>query len=137
MGDVISDRRSFETARLAVELASAIMRAKGGMWTVEQAMSLTRDIKREMASLLGEFGRADQPAVPVAESIEADWLVCLEDGKKLKLLKRYLKSHYNMTPEEYRRKWGLPADYPMAAPSYSEERSAMARKIGLGKKRAG
>lgn len=136
MGEVGSEHRSFETTRLAVELAGAIMQARGGEWSVEEAISLTRGIRREISALLGDSQRDIEPAVPVAQSIESDWLICLEDGKRLKLLKRYLKSHYNMTPEEYRRKWGLPADYPMAAPSYSEERSAMARKIGLGKKRA-
>lgn len=135
MSETNSDRRSFEAASLAVELAGAIIKAKGGVWSVADAVALTKEIKQEMNVLLGEDSRALVPAVAVADSKTADWLVCLEDGKKLKLLKRYLKSHYNMTPEEYRRKWGLPADYPMAAPNYSKDRSRMARKIGLGKKR--
>ena len=74
-----------------------------------------------------------KPAVPVRKSITQDYLVCLEDGKKLKMLKRHLRSTYNMTPDEYRAKWGLPPDYPMVAPNYAEQRSAFAKKIGLGR----
>jgi predicted transcriptional regulator len=74
-----------------------------------------------------------KPAVPVRKSITPDYLICLEDGKKLKMLKRHLRSTYNMTPDEYRQKWGLPADYPMVAPNYAEQRSAFAKKIGLGR----
>lgn len=73
-----------------------------------------------------------QPAVPIKRSITPDFLICLEDGKKLKMLKRHLKTAYNMTPEEYRERWGLPADYPMVAPNYAERRSALAKDIGLG-----
>ncbi len=74
-----------------------------------------------------------QPAVPVAQSIKPDYLVCLEDGRRLKMLKRYLRQTYNMTPEAYRQKWGLPKDYPMVAPNYSEVRSDMAKRSGLGR----
>ncbi|MGH7100456.1 MAG: MucR family transcriptional regulator [Stellaceae bacterium] len=74
-----------------------------------------------------------KPAVPVRKSITADYLVCLEDGKKLKMLKRHLRSTYNMTPDEYRTKWGLPPDYPMVAPHYAEQRSEFAKRIGLGR----
>ena len=73
-----------------------------------------------------------QPAVPVKKSVAPDYIVCLEDGKKLKMLKRHLKTAYNMTPEEYRDRWGLPADYPMVAPNYAKHRSNLAKKIGLG-----
>lgn len=73
-----------------------------------------------------------QPAVPIKRSITPDYLICLEDGKKLKMLKRHLKTAYNMSPEEYRERWGLPADYPMVAPTYAERRSKLAKDIGLG-----
>ncbi|MEL3889109.1 MucR family transcriptional regulator [Ferrovibrio sp. MS7] len=73
-----------------------------------------------------------QPAVPIKKSVAADYIICLEDGKKLKMLKRHLMSHYDMTPEQYREKWGLPADYPMVAPNYALHRQALAKKIGLG-----
>ena len=75
-----------------------------------------------------------QPAVPVKRSVFPDFIVCLEDGKKLKMLKRHLKTSYNLTPDEYRTKWGLPRDYPMVAPNYASTRSALARQIGLGRK---
>src|SRR6266853_6666271 len=74
-----------------------------------------------------------KPAVPVRKSVTPDYLVCLEDGKKLKMLKRHLRSTYNMTPDEYRAKWGLAPDYPMVAPKYAQQRSAFAKKIGLGR----
>jgi predicted transcriptional regulator len=76
-----------------------------------------------------------EPAVSVRSSIKPDYIVCLEDGKKLKMLKRHLMTHYQMTPDEYRQKWGLNADYPMVAPNYAEQRRSLAKKIGLGTKR--
>lgn len=75
-----------------------------------------------------------EPAVSVRASIKPDYIVCLEDGKKLKMLKRHLMTHYSMTPDEYRSKWGLPRDYPMVAPNYAEQRRSLAVKIGLGRK---
>ena len=89
---------------------------------------------------LGGIGKVEvaserpQPAVPVKKSVTPDYIVCLEDGKKLKMLKRHLKTAYNMSPEEYRERWGLPADYPMVAPNYAEHRSNLAKQIGLGTK---
>jgi len=74
-----------------------------------------------------------EPAVAIKKSVMADYLVCLEDGKKLKMLKRHLKTRYNMTPEEYRERWGLPADYPMVAPNYAPHRRDLAKQIGLGR----
>jgi predicted transcriptional regulator len=73
-----------------------------------------------------------QPAVPVKKSVHPDYLICLEDGKRLKMLKRHLQTQYSMTPDDYRLKWGLPADYPMVAPNYAQQRSTLAKKIGLG-----
>ena len=77
-----------------------------------------------------------KPAVPVKKSVFPDYIVCLEDGKKLKMLKRHLKSSYGLSPDDYRAKWGLPSDYPMVAPNYAKARSEMAVKIGLGKRSA-
>jgi predicted transcriptional regulator len=77
-----------------------------------------------------------KPAVPVRKSVAADFIICLEDGKKFKSLKRHLRTHYNLSPEEYREKWGLPADYPMVAPNYSATRSKLAKDNGLGRKAA-
>jgi len=91
-------------------------------------------------STLGEQPKAaevrSEPAVPVRNSVKPDFIVCLEDGKKLKMLKRHLMTAYGMTPDEYRAKWGLPADYPMVAPNYAESRRQLAKSIGLGTSRA-
>jgi len=76
-----------------------------------------------------------EPAVSIRASVKPDYIVCLEDGKKLKMLKRHLMTHYQMTPEQYRAKWSLPSDYPMVAPNYAEQRRSLAKKIGLGTKR--
>ena len=75
-----------------------------------------------------------EPAVPINQSVKPDYIVCLDDGKKLKMLKRHLRTAYNMTPDDYRKRWGLPLDYPMVAPNYAKQRSALAKKIGLGRK---
>ena len=76
-----------------------------------------------------------EPKVPVRSSVKPDFIVCLEDGKRLKMLKRHLMTHYNMTPDQYRQKWGLSPDYPMVAPNYAEQRRTLAKSIGLGTKR--
>lgn len=101
--------------------------------------ALIQDIYRTLASIgQGEpVVEKQQPAVPVKKSVYADHIVCLEDGKKLKMLKRHLKTAYNMTPDQYRDKWGLPPDYPMVAPNYAKHRSSLAKKIGLGTKPRG
>ncbi len=75
-----------------------------------------------------------EPAVSIKQSVKPEYIVCLEDGKKLKMLKRHLKATYNMTPDDYRKRWGLPSDYPMVAPNYAAARSKLAKKIGLGRK---
>jgi predicted transcriptional regulator len=78
---------------------------------------------------------APKPAVPVKKSVTPDYIICLEDGKKFKSLKRHLRTQYNMTPEQYREKWGLPVDYPMVAPNYAKARSELAKEMGLGQQR--
>ena len=83
-----------------------------------------------------ENKEAPKPAIAVKKSVHPDYIICLEDGKKLKMLKRHLMSSYNMTPDEYRAKWNLPSDYPMVAPNYAKARSALAMEIGLGKRKA-
>ena len=104
----------------------------------------------ELPALIGQIhsallrvssGRAElplepaKPAVPVKKSMTADYLICLEDGKKFKSLKRHLRTQYNMTPEQYREKWSLPPDYPMVAPNYAQARSQLAKQMGLGQQR--
>lgn len=81
------------------------------------------------------FGKRPDPAVSPQKSVFADYIICLEDGKKLKMLRRHLKTVYNMTPEQYRIRWGLPSDYPVVAPNYAQQRSKLAKQIGLGSSR--
>lgn len=106
---------------------------------VEDLPALMRQVYATLADLSGMPPErkitTQQPAVPVAKSVMPDYIICLEDGKKLKMLKRYLKTAYDMTPEQYREKWGLPHDYPMVAPRYAEKRSSLAKEIGLGTNR--
>lgn len=96
---------------------------------------LIREIHATLTTLGSSNGAAHtpEPAIPVKKSITDDFLICLEDGKKFKSLKRHLRSKYGMSPEEYREKWNLPYDYPMVAPSYARKRSALAKEMGLGK----
>ncbi len=98
--------------------------------------NLIQEVYRTLAGVGKEPAVPDkqQPAVPVKKSVFPDHIICLEDGKKLKMLKRHLKTSYNMTPEQYREKWQLPPDYPMVAPNYARHRSSLAKKIGLGTK---
>ncbi len=107
------------------------------------ALTAVSDLIRTVYSALGDLAAApappapvvgkQKPAVPIGRSIQDDYIVCLEDGKHLKMLKRYLRSRYDMSPEDYRRKWSLPPDYPMVAPAYAARRSDFAKKIGLGR----
>lgn len=105
--------------------------------TTESLPEVIRSVYRTVSGLAGPAEKAadekPKPAVPVGKSVTNDYIICLEDGRKLKMLKRYLRSRYDMSPDEYRRRWGLGADYPMVAPSYTERRSEFAKKIGLGK----
>jgi predicted transcriptional regulator len=100
---------------------------------------LIRDIYKTLSHIdqsPAEPAEKPQPAVPIRKSVFPDYIICLEDGKKLKMLKRHLASAYGMTPEQYRQKWGLDANYPMVAPNYAEKRSSLAKQIGLGTRRA-
>ena len=102
---------------------------------VNDLPKLIRDVHETLSRVeQGQTAQVEKPApaVPIKKSITPDYLICLEDGKKLKMLKRHLKTAYNMTPEEYREKWGLQADYPMVAPNYAKQRSRLAKEIGLG-----
>ena len=96
---------------------------------------LIRDVHDSLSNIGAAGGRAPErptPVVPTKKSVTPEFIVCLEDGKKLKMLKRHLKTAYNMSPEEYRERWGLAADYPMVAPNYAKQRSKLAKQIGLG-----
>ena len=96
---------------------------------------LIREVHETLTSASGAGGREAErptPAVAIKKSVTPDFIICLEDGKKLKMLKRHLKTAYNLTPEQYRERWGLSADYPMVAPNYAKQRSRLAKQIGLG-----
>lgn len=104
---------------------------------VEDVPGLITNVFGALAGLGSQAEAAEErpePAVSVRASIKPDYIVCLEDGKKLKMLKRYLRTNYDMTPEQYRARWNLPSDYPMVAPNYAEKRRDLAKKIGLGRK---
>jgi predicted transcriptional regulator len=129
-----------------LELTATIVAAYVGKNTVAEAdlPKLISNIYQSLASAphgFAEMGKAAEaaelkPAVPIRKSVTPDFIICLEDGKKFKSLKRHLRTHYDLSPEQYREKWGLPVDYPMVAPNYAEARSSLAKKIGLGQNRA-
>ena len=126
-----------------IELASQIVAAYVGRNAVEQAdlPKLITEVHKALEQVAGTPARKDdgnepKPAVSVKKSVTPDFLVCLEDGKKFKSLKRHLRTHFNLTPEQYREKWNLPADYPMVAPNYANSRSNLAKNMGLGQRRA-
>ena len=131
-----------ESAEATLEMTGEIVSAFVSNNPVPAAAlpELIRSVHETLLDLSGvseaEPPRPD-PAVPVSKSITPDYLVCLEDGRKLKMLKRYLRSRYDLTPEEYRARWNLPSDYPMVAPNYAKRRSEFAKEIGLGRKPGG
>lgn len=124
-----------EMLGLAAEIVTAYV--SNNIVTSEELPDVIKTVYSTLSNLdeSAIAAAAPKPAVSIKKSCTDDYIICLEDGKKLKMLKRYLRSHYNMTPEEYRTKWNLPADYPMVAPNYAAKRSAFAKEIGLGKKR--
>ncbi|ADM09496.1 ROSMUCR transcriptional regulator [Parvularcula bermudensis HTCC2503] len=122
-----------ETLNLTTEIVSAFV--SNNSVPADQLQELLQSTFNTLNNLGGQIElpqSSQKPAVPVKKSITDDYIICLEDGKKLKMLKRYLRTQYDMSPEDYRRKWNLPADYPMVAPSYAKRRSEFAKKIGLG-----
>ena len=124
-----------------LEYTTEIVAAHSGNNTVPTGdlPKLIEEVYKALSSL-GDNETAmnrPKPAVALKKSIFPDYIICLEDGKRLKMLKRHLKTAYNMTPEDYRERWGLPQDYPMVAPNYAKQRSNLAKKIGLGKSAGG
>ncbi|WP_417308369.1 MucR family transcriptional regulator [Devosia sp.] len=124
---------------VSVEIAASIVEAYVSHNAISAAdlPRLITDVHQTLLRIGGEKEDVQverKPAISVRKSITPEYLICLEDGKKFKSLKRHLRTQYNMSPDEYRAKWGLPADYPMVAPSYSEARSRLAKDIGLGQK---
>lgn len=123
--------------QLTSEIVSAYV--SHNMTTIDDLPKIIEQVYQTLASLKNHKQGEDlasplTPAVPIKKSITQDYLICLEDGQKLKMLKRYLKTHYDMNPEQYRERWALPSDYPMVAPNYAKKRQYLARQIGLGKK---
>ena len=121
-----------------LELTSEIVAAhvSNNTLAVNDLPQLIQDVYSTLATVGGKQVSSERPhpAVSIKKSVTADYIVCLEDGKKLKMLKRHLKTAYKMTPEEYRMRWNLPRDYPMVAPNYAKHRSDLAKEIGLGRK---
>jgi predicted transcriptional regulator len=124
-----------------VEFAADIVAAYVGNNSVPatELPSLINDVIKALTGAVSPgsepVSEEARPAVPIKRSVTADYIVCLEDGKKFKSLKRHLRTHYDLTPERYREKWGLPPDYPMVAPNYAVARSKLARQMGLGQRR--
>lgn len=129
-----SDITSSDTLHLTTDIVSAFV--SNNTINAEKVPALLQEV-HDAVKALASGGTAhagnQTPAVPVSKSVTPDYVICLEDGKKLKMLKRYLRTQYDMSPEDYRRKWGLPADYPMVAPNYAKRRSQFAKEIGLGR----
>ena len=125
-----------ELLRMTTEVVAAYV--SNNSLSVGQLSEVIRTIHGALSALDGAAAAAEPPtpAVPIRKSVTPDYIVCLEDGKKFKSLKRHLRTHYDLSPEEYREKWGLPADYPMVAPNYSATRSRLAKDNGLGRKTA-
>jgi predicted transcriptional regulator len=134
----INDSHSGKTDEL-IKFASDVVAAyvSNNPVPISEIPGMIKSIYATLSGLAGtspaDTPTSQKPAVPVKKSVTPEYIVCLEDGKKLKMLKRYLRSRYNLTPEEYRGKWSLPADYPMVAPNYAAQRSEFAKKIGLGR----
>ena len=130
-----SAHRSDELLSLASSIIAAYV--SNNPVPVSELPGMIKSVHTTLGSLTRggpvEATTSQKPAIPVKRSITPEYIVCLEDGKKLKMLKRYLRSNYKMSPEEYRAKWGLPVDYPMVAPNYAALRSEFAKKIGLGR----
>ena len=124
--------------KMTAEIVSAYLR--NNVLPASQVPEIIRSVFETLHGLENKQSPEEQvqqkPAVPIRRSVRPDHIICLEDGKKLKMLKRYLRTTYDMTPEQYRAKWDLPPDYPMVAPNYAAQRSEFAKKIGLGKSRA-
>jgi predicted transcriptional regulator len=129
---------SSELLRMATDVIAAYF----GNNTVPSAQipEVIGTVHESLTKLNGQVmetvGEQLKPAVPIRRSVTPDYIICLEDGKRLKMLKRHLRTTYDMTPEEYRAKWGLPSDYPMVAPNYAKQRSEFAKQIGLGRSAA-
>ena len=127
--------RTEDILKLASDIVAAYV--SNNTVAVSDLPAMIKSVHATLGGLTGiegiDFVTSQKPAIPIKKSITPDYLICLEDGKKLKMLKRYLRSRFKLTPDQYRAKWGLPADYPMVAANYAARRSEFAKKIGLGR----
>jgi predicted transcriptional regulator len=133
--NVMENPKGNELLKLASDIVAAYV--SNNPVPIGELPGMIKSVHATLGSLAGggtgEIATSQKPAVTVKKSITPEFLICLEDGKKLKMLKRYLRSRYGLSPDQYRTKWGLPADYPMVASNYAAQRSEFAKKIGLGR----
>jgi predicted transcriptional regulator len=134
----MADNDSAEDTLLTLTADIVAAHVSNNSVAVNDLPNLIQNVHSALNTISGRAAAAEpkpEPKVPIRSSVKPDYVVCLEDGKRLKMLKRHLMTHYNMTPDQYRQKWGLAADYPMVAPNYAEQRRTLAKSIGLGTKR--
>ena len=134
----MNDNEAAEDTLLTLTADIVAAHVSNNSVAVNDLPNLIQNVHAALSGVSGAGGAPEpkpEPKVSIRSSVKPDFIVCLEDGKKLKMLKRHLMTHYNMTPDQYRQKWGLAADYPMVAPNYAEQRRTLAKSIGLGTKR--
>lgn len=134
----MADNESAEDTLLTLTADIVAAHVSNNSVAVNDLPSLIQNVHSALSAIAGPAAAPEarpEPKVSIRASVKPDYIVCLEDGKRLKMLKRHLMTHYNLTPDQYRQKWGLSADYPMVAPNYAEQRRTLAKSIGLGTKR--
>ena len=133
----MSDHATSQNDLIALTADIVAAHVSNNMLSVNEVSTLIAEVHGALSALANPAPSAEprpEPPVSIRASVKPDYLICLEDGKKLKMLKRHLMTHYGMTPDDYRAKWNLPADYPMVAPNYADHRRSLAKQIGLGKR---
>ena len=134
----MADNQASEDTLLTLTADIVAAHVSNNSVAVNDLPALIQNVHAALTGISGASSAPEpkpEPKVSIRSSVKPDYIVCLEDGKRLKILKRHLMTHYNMTPDQYRQKWGLSADYPMVAPNYAEQRRSLAKSIGLGTKR--
>ena len=134
----MADNQSADDTLLTLTADIVAAHVSNNSVAVNDLPSLIQNVHAALTGIYGTSSAPEakpEPKVSIRSSVKPDYIVCLEDGKRLKMLKRHLMTHYSMTPDQYRQKWGLSSDYPMVAPNYAEQRRTLAKSIGLGTKR--
>ena len=134
----MAETENFESTLLTLTADIVAAHVSNNSVAVNDLPNLIQNVHAALSGISGNAAGPEpkpEPKVSIRSSVKPDYIVCLEDGKRLKMLKRHLMTHYSMTPDQYRQKWGLSADYPMVAPNYAEQRRNLAKSIGLGTKR--